>query len=140
MITQVHLVGGYYDAGDNVKFGYPMAFTTTKLSWSCLEFGYPRHLFRTKKLSCEIRYSTFSIFISGELIILAQLASFNQETVEKNAFLLHIFHQTCLRNIYLYTNYLGQKELSKSSYRSNIVLNFFYFISVTGPKNVKLKI
>ena len=39
MITQVDLVGGYYDAGDNVKFGYPMAFTSTMLSWSCLEFG-----------------------------------------------------------------------------------------------------
>eukprot|EP01018_Ginkgo_biloba_P039442 Gb_32668 [translate_table: standard] len=35
----VDLVGGYYDAGDNIKFGFPMAFTTTLLSWSVLEFG-----------------------------------------------------------------------------------------------------
>ncbi|CAI0468348.1 unnamed protein product [Linum tenue] len=35
----VDLVGGYYDAGDNVKFGFPMAFTATMLSWSVLEFG-----------------------------------------------------------------------------------------------------
>ncbi|MED6145278.1 hypothetical protein PIB30_023518 [Stylosanthes scabra] len=35
----VDLVGGYYDAGDNVKFGFPMAFTMTMLSWSVLEFG-----------------------------------------------------------------------------------------------------
>eukprot|EP01018_Ginkgo_biloba_P023486 Gb_21389 [translate_table: standard] len=35
----VDLSGGYYDAGDNVKFGFPMAFTTTMLSWSVLEFG-----------------------------------------------------------------------------------------------------
>ncbi|EXB33531.1 Endoglucanase 17 [Morus notabilis] len=35
----VNLVGGYYDAGDNVKFGFPMAFTTTMLSWSVIEFG-----------------------------------------------------------------------------------------------------
>ncbi|CAK9148825.1 unnamed protein product [Ilex paraguariensis] len=36
---KVDLVGGYYDAGDNVKFGFPMAFTTTMLSWSVIEFG-----------------------------------------------------------------------------------------------------
>ncbi|KAF7804877.1 endoglucanase 17 [Senna tora] len=36
---QVDLVGGYYDAGDNVKFGFPMAFTATMLSWSVIEFG-----------------------------------------------------------------------------------------------------
>ncbi|XP_052187087.1 endoglucanase 17-like [Diospyros lotus] len=35
----VDLVGGYYDAGDNVKFGFPMAFTATMLSWSAIEFG-----------------------------------------------------------------------------------------------------
>ncbi|XP_057540839.1 endoglucanase 11-like, partial [Amaranthus tricolor] len=35
----VDLVGGYYDAGDNVKFGLPMAFTMTMLSWSVLENG-----------------------------------------------------------------------------------------------------
>jgi hypothetical protein len=34
----VDLVGGYYDAGDNVKFGLPMAFTVTMLSWSAIEF------------------------------------------------------------------------------------------------------
>lgn len=33
------LTGGYYDAGDNVKFGFPMAFTTTMLAWSVIEFG-----------------------------------------------------------------------------------------------------
>uniref|UniRef100_A0ACD5YJ75 Uncharacterized protein n=1 Tax=Avena sativa TaxID=4498 RepID=A0ACD5YJ75_AVESA len=37
--SNVDLVGGYYDAGDNVKFGLPMAFTVTMLSWSVLEFG-----------------------------------------------------------------------------------------------------
>ena len=37
-MNQVDLVGGYYDAGDNIKFGLPMAFTTTMLAWSVLEF------------------------------------------------------------------------------------------------------
>ncbi|XP_043706857.1 endoglucanase 16-like [Telopea speciosissima] len=32
--ANVDLVGGYYDAGDNVKFGLPMAFTVTTLAWS----------------------------------------------------------------------------------------------------------
>ncbi|XP_071907574.1 endoglucanase 11-like isoform X2 [Coffea arabica] len=35
----VDLVGGYYDAGDNVKFGLPMAFTITMLSWSVIQYG-----------------------------------------------------------------------------------------------------
>ncbi|KAF5460557.1 hypothetical protein F2P56_020421 [Juglans regia] len=35
----VDLVGGYYDAGDNVKFGLPMAFTLTMMSWSIVEYG-----------------------------------------------------------------------------------------------------
>ncbi|XP_043710485.1 endoglucanase 6-like [Telopea speciosissima] len=34
----VDLVGGYYDAGDNVKFGLPMAFTITMMSWSIVEY------------------------------------------------------------------------------------------------------
>ncbi|KAG1346433.1 endoglucanase 6 [Cocos nucifera] len=35
----VDLVGGYYDAGDNVKFGLPMAFTITMMAWSIAEYG-----------------------------------------------------------------------------------------------------
>ncbi|KAH9606010.1 hypothetical protein KSS87_021029 [Heliosperma pusillum] len=35
----VDLVGGYYDAGDHVKFGLPMAFTVTMLSWGVIENG-----------------------------------------------------------------------------------------------------
>lgn len=33
------LTGGYHDAGDNVKFGLPLGFTLTTLSWSVVEFG-----------------------------------------------------------------------------------------------------
>lgn len=32
------LVGGYYDAGDNVKYGLPMAFTISTLSLSALYY------------------------------------------------------------------------------------------------------
>ncbi|KAK4489283.1 hypothetical protein RD792_005081 [Penstemon davidsonii] len=37
----VNLVGGYYDAGDNVKFGFPLAYTITMLAWSVVEFERP---------------------------------------------------------------------------------------------------
>ena len=30
---------GLYDAGDLMKFGFPMAFTATVLSWAILEYG-----------------------------------------------------------------------------------------------------
>jgi len=32
------LTGGFYDAGDNIKFGFPMAYSMTVLSWGVLEF------------------------------------------------------------------------------------------------------
>jgi endoglucanase len=38
MHGQVDLVGGYYDSGDHVKFGFPMAYAVTMLSWGVLEF------------------------------------------------------------------------------------------------------
>ena len=31
------VLGGYYDAGDHVKFGFPMAAMTVKALKSCLE-------------------------------------------------------------------------------------------------------
>ncbi|PIN26472.1 Cellulase [Handroanthus impetiginosus] len=34
----VNLVGGYFDAGDHVKFGLPMAFSVTMLSWGAIDF------------------------------------------------------------------------------------------------------
>ncbi|KAJ9178682.1 hypothetical protein P3X46_010546 [Hevea brasiliensis] len=34
----VDLVGGYYDAGDHVKFGLPMAFSVTMLAWGAIDF------------------------------------------------------------------------------------------------------
>lgn len=32
------LVGGYYDAGDNIKFTFPGAYALTMLSWSVVEY------------------------------------------------------------------------------------------------------
>lgn len=33
------LVGGYYDAGDAIKFNFPQAFSITMLSWSVIEYS-----------------------------------------------------------------------------------------------------
>lgn len=38
LMQGVDLEGGYYDAGDHVKFGLPMAFTVTMLSWSVIQY------------------------------------------------------------------------------------------------------
>ncbi|CAA7399268.1 unnamed protein product [Spirodela intermedia] len=37
--TKKNLVGGYYDAGDAIKFGFPMSFSMTLLSWSVIEYS-----------------------------------------------------------------------------------------------------
>ncbi|KAL0731844.1 hypothetical protein Bca4012_027938 [Brassica carinata] len=37
--ASLDLSKGLYDAGDHIKFGFPMAFTATVLSWSILEYG-----------------------------------------------------------------------------------------------------
>lgn len=52
------LTGGYYDAGDNVKFGFPMAFTATMMAWSVIEFGegMPRNELRNALVA--IRWAT----------------------------------------------------------------------------------
>ncbi|WP_127937245.1 glycoside hydrolase family 9 protein [Nonomuraea polychroma] len=34
----VDLTGGWYDAGDHVKFGFPMAFSATMLAWGAVEY------------------------------------------------------------------------------------------------------
>lgn len=32
------LLGGYYDAGDAIKFHFPASFNVTMLSWSVIEY------------------------------------------------------------------------------------------------------
>ncbi|RWW06088.1 hypothetical protein GW17_00030615 [Ensete ventricosum] len=54
----VDLTGGYYDAGDNVKFGFPMAFTTTMLSWSVIEFGELMPADEFRNAGVAIRWAT----------------------------------------------------------------------------------
>ncbi|KAI6688340.1 hypothetical protein NL676_025168 [Syzygium grande] len=37
--ADINLSEGMFDAGDHMKFGFPMAFTATVLSWAILEYG-----------------------------------------------------------------------------------------------------
>lgn len=37
--AKLDLSKGMYDAGDHMKFGLPMAYTATVLSWAILEYG-----------------------------------------------------------------------------------------------------
>ncbi|KAL5703469.1 Endoglucanase 12 [Ranunculus cassubicifolius] len=46
------LVGGYYDAGDNIKFHFPMAFSMTMLSWSVIEY---RHKYKAAEEYDHVR-------------------------------------------------------------------------------------
>lgn len=34
-----NLVGGFYDAGDAIKFNFPASFAMTMLSWSVIEYS-----------------------------------------------------------------------------------------------------
>ncbi|KAI4376080.1 hypothetical protein MLD38_013874 [Melastoma candidum] len=54
----IDLTGGYYDAGDNVKYGFPLAFTTTLLSWSVVEFGDSMPPSELRNALVAIRWST----------------------------------------------------------------------------------
>jgi len=53
----VDLTGGWYDAGDHVKFGFPMAFTTTMLAWGAIESpgGYTK-AGQTDELETNLRW------------------------------------------------------------------------------------
>ncbi|XP_074286976.1 endoglucanase 2-like [Silene latifolia] len=46
--ANLDLSKGLYDAGDHIKFGFPMAFTATVLSWAILEYG--DHMTSVKQL------------------------------------------------------------------------------------------
>ncbi|MED6156480.1 hypothetical protein PIB30_014699 [Stylosanthes scabra] len=53
----VDLTGGYYDAGDNVKFGWPMSFTVSLLSWADIEYQTDEKQTR-QNLQTAIRWAT----------------------------------------------------------------------------------
>ena len=66
----MNLTGGYYDAGDNVKFGFPMAFSMTVLAWSIIEYG--GQLARANQLA----YATIALKWGTDYFIKAHTAPF----------------------------------------------------------------
>jgi len=60
------LLGGYYDAGDNVKYGLPMAFTVTTLAW-----GVP--FFISQNLKLQMSWIIFTMPLVGVSIIFSKL-------------------------------------------------------------------
>lgn len=79
---QVDLVGGYYDAGDNVKFGLPMAFTTTMLSWGVIEFG--------SLMADQLDNAKAAIRWSSDYLLKAATATPNTLYVQVSAYLVMI--------------------------------------------------
>ncbi|KAL8142068.1 hypothetical protein V2J09_015100 [Rumex salicifolius] len=68
------LTGGYYDAGDNVKFGFPMAFTVTLLSWSVIDFG--------KSMGSEVRNAVKAVKWGTDYLLKATAAMPNAMYVQ----------------------------------------------------------
>ncbi|WP_051476053.1 glycoside hydrolase family 9 protein [Aquimarina megaterium] len=54
------LTGGWYDAGDHVKFGFPMAYSATMLAWGAIEYedayrnsGQLQHIKNNLRFVCD---------------------------------------------------------------------------------------
>eukprot|EP01018_Ginkgo_biloba_P024960 Gb_39316 [translate_table: standard] len=77
-----NLVGGYYDAGDHIKFGFPGAFAMTMLSWSVLEYtakyeaiGELDHVKDTIKWGTDYMLKTFNSSANTIDVIYSQVGT-----------------------------------------------------------------
>lgn len=80
----VNLTGGYYDAGDNIKFGFPAAYAMTLLSWSVIEYkskylaaGELNHAKEIIKWGTDYMLKTFTSSSSTVDRVFAQVGSGN---------------------------------------------------------------
>ena len=76
----VDLSGGWLDAGDNVKFNFPMAFAVTTLSWGAIEYydAYKRsqqleHLSQNIKWVTDYFLNSFADDDPGEYVLYGQV-------------------------------------------------------------------
>ncbi|CAF2084420.1 unnamed protein product [Brassica napus] len=77
---------GLYDAGDHMKFGFPMAFTATLLSWSILEYG---HHMDSTLLNGSL--------ISSSMLILLPTCSISRLEIRRLIINVGIGRKQCLR-------------------------------------------
>ncbi len=57
--NKVDLTGGFYDAGDHVKFGFPMASSVTLMAWGAIEYpGAYRDSKQMPHLLANLRWAT----------------------------------------------------------------------------------
>ena len=82
----VDLSGGWVDAGDNVKFNYPMAFTVTTLAWGGIEYydayresGQLVHLSRNIKWATDYLLNSFANDNPGEYVLYGQVGNGKQD-------------------------------------------------------------
>ena len=74
------LSGGFYDAGDAVKFNFPAAFSMTLLSWSVIEYsakyeaaGELGHVRDTIKWGADYLLKTFNSAADTIDLVVAQV-------------------------------------------------------------------
>jgi hypothetical protein len=71
------LTGGWYDAGDHVKFGLPMAATATMLAWSIVDY-------RSAYVSRGVLFLTVEKFHNVDTIDLREASSCHMCYLTKN--------------------------------------------------------
>ncbi|XWS65252.1 hypothetical protein CRYUN_Cryun05aG0076700 [Craigia yunnanensis] len=70
------LVGGYYDAGDTIKFHFPMAFSMTMLSWSLIEYNHKyQSIGEYDHIRDLIKWGIFGPDLAGEMAAALAAAS-----------------------------------------------------------------
>ena len=76
----VDLSGGWVDAGDNVKFNFPMAFTVTNLAWGGIEYydafikaDRLNHLSQNIKWATDYLINSFANDRPGEYVLYGQV-------------------------------------------------------------------
>ena len=76
----VNLSGGWVDAGDNVKFNFPMAFTVTNLAWGGIEYydafneaDQLNHLSQNIKWATDYLVNSFANDNPGEYVLYGQV-------------------------------------------------------------------